>query len=91
MGVGVAGRVYYVVVADYTGIIFNTRVAGGGVRWVLARGGLSMGSGRVAVSWDVLAYCVPSRAERRISGILPHSLGLIGVGMALFLRGVGCN
>ena len=50
-----------------------------------------MGSGRVAVSWDVLAYCVPSRAERRISGILPHSLGLIGVGMALFLRGVGCN
>ena len=30
MGVGVAGRVYYVVVADYTGIIFNTRVAGGG-------------------------------------------------------------
>ena len=28
MGVGVAGRVYYVVVADCMGIIFNTRVAG---------------------------------------------------------------
>ena len=45
MGVGVAGRVYYVVVADYTGIIFNTRVAGGAcdgcwrgevLRWVAA-------------------------------------------------------
>ena len=41
MGVGVAGRVYYVLVADYTGIKINTHVAGEGavgvgVLWVLA-------------------------------------------------------
>ena len=41
-------------VFDYSGIKINTRVAGG--LWVLgevvlARGGLTMGSGRVAVFW----------------------------------------
>ena len=36
--------------SDYTGIKINTRVAWG-VLWVLARGGLTMGSGRVAVFW----------------------------------------
>ena len=34
------------------------RAVGVGVRCVLARGGLTMGSGRVAVLLDVLAYCV---------------------------------
>ena len=65
--------------SDYMGIIFNTRVVGGGVlwvmggvwcamgvgvRWVLARGGLTMGSGRVAVFWMCWRIvCHPERSE----------------------------
>ena len=59
--------------SDCMGIIFNTRVAGVrvvgvGVRWGLARGGLTMGGGRVAVFWMWWRVCVILSGTKDLGG-----------------------